>query len=81
VTWAEHKQSIQNITKKMWEEECLRKLVAGEKGINEEDVEWAAKNKKEMVYIVVFTVLSCCYLTIVYISVFTVCTLFLPPQD
>lgn len=36
-----------------------------EKGINEEDVEGVTKNKKEMMYIVVFTV----------------CTLLLPPQD
>lgn len=60
-----NKQSIQNIARKMWEEECLRNLTAGERGVNEEDVEGVTKNKKEMMFI----------------TVFTVCTALLPPLD
>ena len=55
MTWAEYKQSIENITKKMWEE-CLRKLTAEEDGLNEEDEEGVTKKEKEMVCIFVFTV-------------------------
>jgi hypothetical protein len=55
VTWAKYKQSIENITKKMWEER-LRKLTAEEDGVNEEDKEGVTKKEKEMLCIFVFTV-------------------------
>lgn len=56
MTWAERKHSILNIAKKTWEEEGLRKLTAGEDGVNEEDEEEVTKNETEMVYVFVFTV-------------------------
>jgi hypothetical protein len=65
----------------MWEEECLRKLTAGEDGVNEVDEEGVTKKKKkEMAYNFVLTVctvlllpldcslsvLSCCYIWTVH---------------
>jgi hypothetical protein len=33
----------------MWEEECVRKITAGENGVNNDDEEGVTKKKKEMV--------------------------------